>query len=57
MPTLTTEIEFEVYCYKHPTIKLKVDTQQHRMGIEKLYLEPCQECLDEAESDGHDKAY
>jgi len=51
MPTLEASIEFEVYCSKHPTNKLKSDTERKR-GFDHVLVEPCDECMGEEYEQG-----
>lgn len=47
---------FEVFCAKCGKGLCKLTTVDERSGI-KLEIEPCPECLKDAESDGFDKGF
>jgi len=53
MPTINTEIEFDVYCDK--CSKLLDVTITQKNGIPALHIETCDNCLSEAEMEGYDK--
>jgi len=52
MPTINTEVEFDVYCTVCSK-NLDVDIKYEKGGYQ-VYVEPCDNCIAEAESEGYD---
>ncbi len=56
MPTIQTSTKFEVYCDRHSTNGVKLDVEvSSRKGELVLIVEPCQDCLEEAEGNGYER--
>jgi len=51
MPTINTEVEFEVYCDACSKVLDVYITQKN--GIPALHIGPCDNCMDDAKSDGY----
>lgn len=55
MPTINTGIEFEVYC---TVCNKNLDTDvKFERGGQRVYVEPCDNCMDAARYDGYVNGY
>lgn len=50
-----TTVEFEVYCGKCGAGLCNQTSTENRRGTNRVTVDPCEKCLDEAEATGFDK--